>query len=71
MVVLLYHVTFLLVTAMSWGIIPVAAGRKLEEDVRPCREAADWKTEEDPPFLERVGCKMSQTTQCHEPHPSD
>lgn len=54
------------------GIIPVAAGgRKLEEDVRPCRETADWKTEEDPPHLD--SSKMSQTTQCgcHQPLPTD
>lgn len=61
------------VTDMSFGIIPVAAGRKLEEDVRPCRETADWKTEKDPPYLDRVGSKMRQTTQCrcHQPLPND
>lgn len=44
---------------MSWGIIPVAAERKLEEDMRPCREAAGWKMEENPPYLDRAGSKMS------------
>lgn len=53
--------------------IPVAAGRNLGEDLRPCRETADWKTEEGPPYLDRAGSKMSQTTQCgcRQPLPTD
>lgn len=63
----------LLCYSMSCGIIIVAAGRKLEEDVRPCRETADWKTEKDPPYLDGGCSKMTQTTQCgcHQPLPTD
>lgn len=46
---------------------------EVEEDMRPCRETADRKTEEDPPCLDRAGSKMSQTSQwgCHQPLPTD
>lgn len=41
-VLLLYHVACY---RHVHGVIPVAAGgRKLEENTRPCRETADWKT---------------------------